>query len=87
MIYGLNFNRTQIPETIKRRFARTTRIALPESYRTRRNQTHSRAYLAGVATDSASRDAMLIQAQNGHRLLHVVERKTAGAAFYGIYVY
>ena len=40
-------------------------------------------WLSGVATDVASKDAMLIQANNGHRLLFVVER----ADTFGIFTY
>lgn len=46
-----------------------------------------RAYLAGVGQSEGERDAMIIQATNGHRELFVVPRQTAAGIWYGIYVF
>ena len=43
--------------------------------------------LKGVGQSPEERDAMLVQANNGHRRLHVVERQTPVGTWYGIYVY
>lgn len=76
MIYGLNFNGTEIPKTMKRRFAETVKPFGMVKFR-----------LQGVATTEHDRDQMLIQASNGTRQLHVEERKIIGGTWYGIYVY
>lgn len=78
-IYGLNFNGTHIPDPIARKFRK--QIKLPGMTR------GENALLAGVATTLPERDHMLVQATNGRRKLHVVEKPTAGAPFYGIYVH
>ena len=106
MIYGINFNGTEIPPAIQRMFARERKIFScgcgetlnpPATY----GQGNScatcgkvigtvrgmRALLKGVAQSPEERDAMLIQANNGHRKLFVVERKTAAAPWFGIYVF
>lgn len=44
-----------------------------------------RAHLIGVAQSESEKEAMLIQASNGHRVLHVVTRHTAAAPWFGIY--
>lgn len=43
------------------------------------------ARLVGVAQTPEERDEMLIQANNGHRKVFVIKRKTAAAPWYGIY--
>lgn len=73
-IYGLNFNRTEIPDGVRRKFARKWRIA-PRVY----------LYLQGVGQSPEERDMMLVQANNGHRRLHVEVRKTPAGEWYGIY--
>lgn len=41
--------------------------------------------LKGIGQSKEERDAMLIQANNGTRRLHVEERQTASGVWYGIY--
>lgn len=72
-IYGVNFNGTAIPEGFARKLAKRIKV------------NGVWFYLKGVATDAEARDMMLVQANNGHRKLHVVERKTAGSPIFGIY--
>lgn len=43
--------------------------------------------LQGIGQSPDERDLMLIQANNGHRRLHVETRKTAGGNWFGIYSY
>ena len=78
-IYGVNFNGTQIPPGVKRHFSRE--LKLPGMKR------GERALLQGVAQSPSERDLMLVQASNGHRRLHVVDRQTAAGVWYGIYVH
>jgi hypothetical protein len=111
VIYGINFNGSEIPATIKRKFAARVRITCPDcggaGYHLRggvvtdmvkepcrtcgpcRSKGPGKLWydLKGVATTPADREAMIVQASNGTRRLHVVERQTAGAPFYGIYCY
>jgi hypothetical protein len=75
MIYGLNFNGTQIPEGVARKFRKLL------------NLDGRKADLQGVAQSPEERDVMLVTAQNGHRKLHVVQKATAAGVWYGIYVY
>jgi hypothetical protein len=79
MIFGLNFNGTQIPPAIKARFA--AYIRLPNMPR------GQRARLVGACATEDEKAIMLSQADNGHRRLHVEERKAVHGKFYGIYVY
>jgi hypothetical protein len=82
-IFGLNFNKTPIPDGYKKKFAaRISGKGLVPGY-TRGDMLR----LVGVAGDARSRDHMLIQANNGRRFLHVVERKTAGGPVFGIYTF
>lgn len=75
MIYGLNFNGTQIPPGYKRRFAQTLkRSGVLE------------ADLKGVATSLEEAEQMKLQADNGHRMVFIERRKTAGADVFGVYV-
>lgn len=80
-IYGLNFNGLEIPPGVKRKFGnkiciRRAQGKIPSRY----------VFLKGVAQSPEERDAMLIVANNGHRVVHVEERKTASGIWYGIYV-
>ncbi len=79
MIYGLNFNGTQIPEGVKRRFAE--RVKLPGMKR------GEYAYLKGVGQSSVERDAMLAVADNQKRKVIIEERQTLNGVWYGLYVY
>lgn len=99
MIYGLNFNNTEIPPGVKRKFRTRTRALCrckglqstclecgrgefgvsPKGY--------VNAHLVGVGQSAAERDQMLIQADNGTRILHVEERRTVGGTWYGIYAW
>lgn len=79
MIYGINFNGTQIPDAIRRKFVKQLKLPeMPRGYR---------ASLVGVGQSEKERDDMLIQATNGHRKLHVVEKQTAAGIWYGIYAW
>jgi len=81
MIYGINFNGSLIPDGVRKKFAAYT-DAKGRSVGADRSCAWR---LIGVATSAQEKDAMLIQATNGHRKLRVVERKTAGASFFGVY--
>lgn len=82
MIYGLNFNNTPIPPELRRYFAK--RISLD---RAGAKNPKIHCTLQGIAETEDERDAMLIQADNGHRKLHVETRRRAGGKFlFGIYV-
>lgn len=100
MIFGINFNGTPIPDGIKRKFAANVRRPLhapvcPNTGTVDRGNALCRSHkcsnvwfrLVGVGQSAEERDAMLIQANNGRRLLHVVERQTAAGPWYGIYTY
>lgn len=76
MIFGLNFNGTQIPDGVKRKFAARVRIQ-PAVY----------AQLVGIGQSPEERDAMITQATNGKRRLHVETRTTPAGDWYGIYEY
>lgn len=79
MIYGLNFNGTQIPIEYSKKFVKELKLAgQPRGVY---------AHLVGVTDTMAERDTMLIAASNGHRKLHVVERSITGGYLYGIYAY
>lgn len=75
MIYGLNFNGTQIPEGVRRKFAKTIRC--PDG---------RKADLQGVGQSGEERDVMVSAAQRPGRDLHIVQRATAGGSWYGVYV-
>jgi hypothetical protein len=74
-MFGVNFNGLPIPQGWARRFRKSLRLN-GKTFR-----------LAGVALNSTARDAMLIQATNGTRLLHVEKRHAASGDVFGIYVY
>lgn len=78
-VYGLNFNRTSIPEHLARRFAKRIRVG------------DTWATLQGVCDSPQDRDRMLVQANNGRRGLHVETRRIKMASgireWFGIYVY
>jgi hypothetical protein len=78
-IYGINFNGKSIPDGAAfRKFPK--RIKLPGMGR------GEYAELKGIGQSEIEKNAMLIQANNGHRNLHVEVRQTAGGLWYGIYV-
>jgi hypothetical protein len=80
MIFGLNFNGSHIPPAYARRFAK----------RLRRQSLHDGMVwftLQGVATSEIEAAAMLTQADNGRRELHMERRKTASTDVFGIYTY
>ena len=77
MVYGLSINGSQIPPGLKRRFAARLAVGWDRS---------CAWILVGVATDLDSLDVGLGQIETGYDELHVVERRTAGAPFYGIYL-
>ena len=63
MIYGLNFNGTQIPADMRRHFKDTIR------------NLHGITFaLVGVCESASERDAMLIAANNGKRKLYTISR-------------
>lgn len=74
MIFGLNFNRTELPPGYAKRFRK--RLVL----------NGVRYQLQGIAESPLERDDMLVQATNGTRKLHVEVRRTAGPTLFGIYV-
>lgn len=78
-IYGVNFNGTQIPDGVRRKFRRE--LKLPGM---RRGEY---ALLVGVAQSDDERDEMLVQGTNGTRRLHVEPRQTVAGVWYGIYVH
>lgn len=80
MVFGLNFNSTHIPPGWKRKFRDRVKI----EWLTLRGSYY---HLVGVATTKDDMHHMLIQANNGHRLLHVEERQAASGKCYGIYAY
>lgn len=44
-----------------------------------------RALLVGVGQSEEERDMMVIQMTNGHRMVHVEPKQTAGGVWYGFY--
>jgi len=79
VIWGINFNGQAIPPGFEKKFKKRIKIAwLPRGHH---------YHLVGVADSITSRNDMLIQADNGHRLLHVEIRKTGGPTLYGVYAY
>jgi len=81
MIYGINFGADQIPPGIKRMFA----DRMDAKFRRVGGDRGCAWRLVGVATSPEERNQMISTATNGSRKLHVIERKTAGAPFFGIY--
>ena len=75
-IYGLNFNGSQIPANIKKRFAEVVKPFGMVKFR-----------LVGVATSEVDRDACLAVATNGTRDLHVEIRDSKVGKLYGIYAH
>ena len=78
-IYGLNFTETPIPAGVKRHFP--ARLKLPGMAR------GEYALLQGIGQSERDRDAMLVQATNGSRRLHVEARQTAAGVWFGIYTH
>lgn len=80
MVYGLNFNGKQIPEKVRKIFAkRVDSNELP-------GITKYKLPLQGVCNDSGEVDQMKMQADNGHRTLRVIgPRKRFGNTWFGIY--
>jgi hypothetical protein len=98
MIYGINFRPKQpsdgptdsmgFPLGFAKKFAKEIRLPITERAASgRRRGSTIGARLVGIADSPQSRDDALIQADNGRRRLHVVERKTAGPTLWGIYTY
>jgi hypothetical protein len=77
-IYGINFNGTEIPHGVKRKFR--ARMKLPGA------GFHEWHCLKGVAQNMVERDAMLMQAERPGRSIHIEERKTAAGVWYGFYI-
>lgn len=63
MIYGINFGATPLSEYPRIR-------AVPQTIKVEKHPYR----LIGIATTAAEKDAMLVQADNGRRTLHVVSR-------------
>jgi hypothetical protein len=78
-VYGLNFNVTPIPFAYEKLFRRKIKIRWLKGV--------NNYFLQGVATTHGDMLRMLQQANNGRRLLHVEERRTANGTIYGIYTY
>jgi hypothetical protein len=80
VIYGLNFNGTQIPKgPAFRKF--------PERIKLEGMGRGQYARLHGIGQSEAERNAMVILANNTSRKIHVESRQTAGGVWYGIYIY
>jgi hypothetical protein len=78
-IYGINFNGTEIPPGVARKF--------PKRLKLTGMQRGEYAHLEGVAQSPTERDQMLVQADNGRRKLHVEPRLTPAGTWYGIYAH
>jgi len=78
MIYGINFNGQPIPDTMRKKFAAQRKFDLPWG---------QYAVLRGVGQSPEERNAMVIQATNATRRIWVIERKTAGGVWYGVYTH
>lgn len=100
MIYGINFNGTEIPPGIKRKFAQRVKAAAHQPACPNKDQVSTsnalcQAYgcamrwfeLKGVGQNAEERQAMVIQASNGRRWIHVENRDTPAGVWYGIYTY
>ena len=95
MIYGLNFNGTPIPESIRKRFRRETPI--PVCRRCwldiilcvcqQGPWRGAQARLVGVGQSEEEKDAMIVQAYNGRRKLYVLKRHTATGDLFGVYAF
>lgn len=97
MIFGVNFNGSTIPAGIQRMFASHIRVFACGHHRVlagrgvascgtcHADRAIERVRLVGVGQSEAERDAMVLQATNGHRLLYVEPRQTAAGVWYGIY--
>jgi hypothetical protein len=81
-IYGLNFNGTQIPKHMTSRSGRRGTFPLT----VRKEGFVGRFTLAGITDSEYDRDAMLIQADNGRRNLHVERMDTGAGVWFGVYV-
>jgi hypothetical protein len=81
MIYGLNFNGSEIPAPLRKQFA--ARLRRVNGKLQRAGDQHTALYvLQGVCTTEAEYHRMILQANNGHRAFHRVER----AGWIGLYV-
>lgn len=78
-MYGLNFNGTQIPTNIRRKFA------VRRKFEGMGKGTF--ATLQGVATSIEDSEAMVSQASNERRHVIAVPRTIAGGTWFGIYIY
>jgi hypothetical protein len=75
MIYGWNFNSTPIPEPVKKRFSQVKQI-----------NGFGRARLQGATDTKEELEAMLIQADNGHRsITWIGPRRIKDGDWYGVY--
>jgi len=72
MVFGLNFNGTQIPANAKRHFAERRKF----------NGHNSWFLLAGVCETKAEQNAMVVTANNGKRKMVTVSR----GKWYAVYV-
>jgi len=79
MIYGLNFNSTQIPPGYAKKFRKRIKRDGMSRYEWSR--------LEGVAESEQEAKMMIIQASNGRRRLWIEVRQTARGPLYGVYVY
>jgi len=86
MIFGINFcpkqpdtNDMGLPLGYAKKFRKELKLdGLPRGHYYR---------LVGIAESKPEADAMLAQADNGHRKLHVEKRMTARGPLFGIYAY
>jgi hypothetical protein len=80
MIYGINF-RAKAPDTDS--------MGFPPGYAKKFAKTLRGEYrgfrLVGIGETQAEADAMVLQADNGHRKLHIEVRNTARGPLFGIY--
>lgn len=83
MIYGLNFNNTQIPVIRPRRDLFASRLG--KGFRPVGDNTTATWILSGVCNTKDELDQMLIQANNGYRRFHVVSRKAGKVDWIGVY--
>ncbi len=88
MIYGLNFNKTQIPEHVAKKFAHR----LDKSHRRVKDDRSCEWRLQGVCDKFKEMDYMVAQADNGRRKFHWATRRigtvrsTTSTLWYGLYI-
>jgi hypothetical protein len=81
-IYGLNFNGTRIPDTAPRFAQRMKLRANGTSYSVGFDKACD-FVLQGVCNTDAEADAMITQADNGHRKIHLIKRQGWTAIYTG----